>query len=328
VPLVACDPYFSIWSPADKLTDADTVHWTGKPHQLTSLIRIDGKPFRIMGKEPANVPSLTQTNLEVLLTRTIYTFDDAGVKLTLTFMTAALPEDLLILSRPVTYLIWQAQATDGKTHRVAFDFGASPDIAVNEPDQQKIRTMETNADFVISKIGSREQPILQKKGDDIRIDWGHFYIATPLNFMSEENCGSKPLSRWLILAYDDEFSIQYMRKNLRPYWRRNGDNAAALLTKAAADYESLRKRCEAFDTELMADLRKAGGEKYARLGALAYRQCFAAGKFVADANGQPLSSARKTIPMAASVRAMCSIRWRRNSCCSGRRWRSHSLSHS
>ena len=31
-----------------------------------------------------------------------------------------------------------------------------------------------------------------------------------------------------------------------------------------------------------------GGEQYAELAALAYRQCFAAGKFVADANGQPL----------------------------------------
>ena len=53
VPLVTCDPYFSIWLPADKLTDADTVHWTGKPHRLTSIVRIDGKPFRVMGKEPA-----------------------------------------------------------------------------------------------------------------------------------------------------------------------------------------------------------------------------------------------------------------------------------
>ena len=96
VPLVACDPYFSIWSPADKLTDADTVHWTGKPHRLTSLVRIDGKAYRLMGKEPANVPALPQTGVEVLPTRTIYTFEGEGVRLTLTFMTAALPEDLMI----------------------------------------------------------------------------------------------------------------------------------------------------------------------------------------------------------------------------------------
>src|SRR6266576_6845539 len=109
VPLVACDPYFSIWSPADKLTDADTVHWTGKPHRLTSLVRIDGKGFRIMGKEPASVTALPQTNLEVLPTRTIYTFEGEGVRLTLTFMTPALPDDLDVLSRPVTYSTWTAE---------------------------------------------------------------------------------------------------------------------------------------------------------------------------------------------------------------------------
>lgn len=57
-PLVACDPYFSIWSAADKLTDADTVHWTGKPHPLAARVRIDGTAYRVMGTAPADVPAM------------------------------------------------------------------------------------------------------------------------------------------------------------------------------------------------------------------------------------------------------------------------------
>jgi hypothetical protein len=347
VPLVAHDPYFSIWSPADKLTDADTVHWTGKPHRLTFGVvfhqhdertakrksatieeLLEALPteasnevhYIVMGKAVDPKSAMPQTGLEVLPTRTIYTFEGGGMRLKLTFMNAALPEDLDLLSRPVTYLTFEIEATDEKEHDAALYFTASPEIAVNDPTQEVEFPLSDKSAFLdsgldIIKVGSKEQPVLSKKGDDLRIDWGYFYVATPKSsnaFVSisapsaprwktakpdqrkiEYLCWldaitTQPVSRYLMLAYDDLYSIQYMRKNLRPYWRRNGWEAADLLKAAARDYESLRKRCEAFDAELMADLTKAGGEHYAKLAALAYRQCLAAGKFVVDDNGQPL----------------------------------------
>jgi hypothetical protein len=105
--------------------------------------------------------------------------------------------------------------------------------------------------------------------------------------------GADPVARWLMLAYDDLYSIQYFKQNLRPYWRRSGWEAADLLRAAATDYLELRGRCAAFDSELMADLTRAGGAQYARLCALAYRQCLAASKFVADANGQVMSFSKE-----------------------------------
>src|SRR5690606_33361004 len=105
--------------------------------------------------------------------------------------------------------------------------------------------------------------------------------------------GSEPIERWLVLAYDDLYSIEYMYRPLRPYWHRNGLDAAGLLTEATRDYSAIRKRCDDFDVELRDDLLEAGGEEYAAIAALAYRQCFAAGKFVADANGQPLQFSKE-----------------------------------
>jgi hypothetical protein len=331
-PLVAGDPYFSIWSPADKLTDDDTIHWTGKPNRLAGLVRVDGKPFRVMGAEPRRIPALNQTKLTVLPTRTIYEFEGQGVQLKLTFMTADLPQDLDVLSRPVTYLTWEARAMDGNEHAVSCYFDNAAELVVNVPSQAALWSLEQVGDLDVVKMGSKDQPILAKKGDDLRIDWGYLYTAAPRSEsthhtvaslykarMSYANSGSlpeldqrmpravsdetpvaaftfdlgqvgaQPVSRWLMLAYDDLYSIQYMGRNLRPYWRRNGAEAADLLKAAGGDYRGLRERCAVFDDELMEDLRRAGGEQYAQLAALAYRQCFAANKFVADDNRQPLS---------------------------------------
>ncbi|MFH0946632.1 MAG: DUF4965 domain-containing protein [Planctomycetota bacterium] len=331
-PLVVCDPYFSIWSPTDALYESDTVHWTGRPHRLASLARIDGKAYRLMGADPERLPALEQKGLQVLPTRTIYEFAGAGIALTLSFMNAALPEDLDLLSRPVTYLTWDVRATDGKEHDLSLFFGASSELTVNTVQQEVVWERTKLGELSVMRIGSKDQPILVARGDDVRIDWGHLYIAAPSEavdsaFFADQRqmlqgfvengleeyaipapesparaaqvsaglvmklgrVGAAPRSRWLLLAYDDLYSIQYMERNLRPYWRRNGWGANDLIAAAAKERESLRQRCEAFDGELMADLERLGGEKYAKLSALAYRQCFAASKFVADENGQPLS---------------------------------------
>lgn len=334
-PLVACDPYFSIWSPGDKLTDVETTHWTGKRQSLSSLVKIDGKAFRVMGASPSTVPALEQKSLTVLPTRTIYTFEGAGVNLTVTFTTPALPEDMDILSRPVTYVSYDFVASDGKPHEASIFFGASGELTVNTPDQDVTWNDASEGSLAVVRMGSKDQPVLQKKGDDQRIDWGYAYLAAPADATASygfaklsdlaaayadkgvtagkgakgeaeraDNAGAAlelkaikfgndPASQWLMVAYDDIYSIQYNHKNLRPYWRRNGWEAKDLLEASAKQYAAIQEHCKKFDDELMADLRKIGGEKYAKLSALAYRQCFAAGKFVADEKGQPLQFSKE-----------------------------------
>ena len=112
VPLVASDPYLSIWSMANRLTDDTTRHWTRRPHPLVSLIRIDGQTYRLMGAEPKGLPAMKQIAVNVLPTRTVADFDDGHVQVKLTFMTPSLPDDLDVLARPLTYLTWDVRSVD------------------------------------------------------------------------------------------------------------------------------------------------------------------------------------------------------------------------
>lgn len=75
VPLVVSDPYFSIWSPYDKLTDGETRHWTDDEKPLEGLLRVDGKVYRFMGAKEKTllesiVPMATEEPWTGLYTRT------------------------------------------------------------------------------------------------------------------------------------------------------------------------------------------------------------------------------------------------------------------
>ncbi|MBP5620575.1 MAG: DUF4964 domain-containing protein, partial [Thermoguttaceae bacterium] len=76
VPLVANDPYFSVWSNTDQLADSFPVHWTGTINALTSYVRIDGRAYRLMGYPTGldqEVGKLPQTDVAVRATNTTYT---------------------------------------------------------------------------------------------------------------------------------------------------------------------------------------------------------------------------------------------------------------
>jgi hypothetical protein len=333
VPLVTHDPYFSVWSMGDRLADDRTKHWTGAPHGMVGMVRIDGRAYRLMGQSHNRLPDpAQQTGLEVTPTRTVYRFEAGGVALALTFMSPLLPDDLEVMSRPVTYLTWEARATDGRAHQVSLYFDCTAELAVNTVDQRVTWARAKVGDLRVLSVGSQQQPVLEKFGDDLRIDWGHLYLAVPPGAGVSEvigwnqalrrgfaetgalpdtddlnrpraakdqlpalaavidvgSVGAQVVSRHLMLAYDDIFSVEYFHRRARPYWRRKGAEAADLLKTAARDYLSLKERCERFDAELMADLRAAGGEEYARLAALAFRQTVAAHKLAADWDGTPL----------------------------------------
>jgi hypothetical protein len=179
VPLVAYDPYFSIWSPADRLTDVATVHWTGRTQPLTSLVRVDDEAFRIMGPTPADTAALAQRSVTISATKTTYTFANRQIRVVLSFLTPSLPFDLALLSRPVTYLTWSVSSADGKPHKVQVYFDCGAEIAVNTPDQKAALDYPAVAGLLVARVGNPEQPVLARKGDDVRIDWGYGYLAAP-----------------------------------------------------------------------------------------------------------------------------------------------------
>ncbi len=179
IPLVTHDPYFSVWSFDDRLTDTWSRHWTGKVNALCGLARIDGKTYRFAGPAPTNVPAMEQRTLTVDATRTVYTFDTDAVELQVNFLSPLLPDDLDILSRPATYVTFDAVSKNGDDHAVQIYLDITGEWCVNKPEQEVQWGRINFEGGTAMHMGTVEQPVLAKKGDDLRIDWGRVYLALP-----------------------------------------------------------------------------------------------------------------------------------------------------
>jgi hypothetical protein len=335
VPLVTIDPYTSCWSMADHLAADWPRHWTGNVHAMCGFVRVDGKPYRFMGTAPEVKEQAEQISLDVQATQTRYGFRAGGVTLTVTFAAPLLPDDLDLLSRPANYVTFAAASADGRPHEVQVYFDATAEWCVHDVRQQVTWNREQVEGLDVLRMGTAEQKVLGRKGDNVRIDWGYLYLAAPAKtatsviaadtaargafasgkpFPTSDDTAqprpardrwpvlamsfdlgkvdAQPSTRHLIVAYDDLSSVEYFGKPLRAWWRRGDDASdasdAKMLAAAEQDYADVLKRCDAFDKQLSESATAAGGDEYAAICRLAYRQAIAAHKLVAGPEGVPL----------------------------------------
>ncbi|MBS1567155.1 MAG: DUF5127 domain-containing protein, partial [Bacteroidetes bacterium] len=138
-----------------------------------------GLSEEVASHEQDGISKAEQTSVNVTATQTTYGFACGPVKLRVCFSSPLLMTNLDLFSSPVSYISYKVSSTDGKAHKVDIWQGVSSNLAVNQPSQPVQASMYSSNGLSILKTGTAEQPVLQKKGDNLRIDWGYAYVAVP-----------------------------------------------------------------------------------------------------------------------------------------------------
>lgn len=100
---------------------------------------------------------------------------------------------------------------------------------------------------------------------------------------------SKPVSGNILIGYDDIFAIEYFGEKRMAWWKKDGAvTIHDAFSAADNDFLKVQKLCNYFDRQVWTEALAAGGEKYAKLCELAYRQSVAAHKLLKDKDGNTL----------------------------------------
>lgn len=296
LPLISCDPYFSIWCASDKLTDTDTSHWSGPRKRLRGHLIIDGQAYRFLGRGQGKV--MQTTALQVTPLSTISLMEAGGVRLRITFTSPLLLDQPDIFSIPATYINLALEVTDGQAHQVDVNFLAFDELCYDgdhKPAMMRDAFVRDGLHFAYT--GQRRQRVLGHSGDHITMDWGYLYLAAPgaisldhpdaLHF--SQSLTLRPASKQeipLLLGYDDVAAINYFGVPTKAWYARSGKSLVEAMLALHQDRDSLLASCKAFDEQLLDEAGGRGGEDYQLICAAAYRHSICAHKLIADSQGR------------------------------------------
>lgn len=308
IPLIASDPYFSIWVPGDTVDSADTVHWAGAPKPIDATLTVDGACCRFIGK---NESDSWLTSQEVTATQTKFTVEGGGVRLSVRFAAPAFPDNPDVMSMPVTLVSMRLAVLDGEPHHVALRLHLPSRLCYDGDVQPEMfADCFVQNDWVTALCGQKVQKPLCHSGDHITIDWGYLYLCAEtgrigagqdgLTFSWEgeldeakagkekagegETFGAKEFR--LLIAYDDIASINYFGSLCKAWYRRNGCQITDAISFAENSFDSILAQCDAWDARVYEDSLAACDEDYAQITAAAWRQTLAAHKMIATPSGK------------------------------------------
>ena len=181
VPLITHDPMFSIWSFSDKLAEDTTRHWDGKRKHMFGLLLIDNEIYNFLGKvhtedhyHPGFRP-MEQTSCVIRPMSTIYTFECDKASLELTFTSPLLLNDLMVCSRPISYISYKVTPKDAAQHNIEVHFGFTGEFCVNSNDQEVFFSVAPHSVY----FSSGDARMLERSGDGHRIEWGELHVIAP-----------------------------------------------------------------------------------------------------------------------------------------------------
>lgn len=297
IPIITHDPFFSVWSDKDHLNEGDLVHWSGLRQTIRGYIKVNEITYCFMG-EAGKIPTIEQTGLEVTANRTMYSFENSWVCLTVTFTSPLLLTDRTLLSRPCTYIDIHTKKKEECTAEVWIevysDVVASDGRKVvgcaDEGDLSSAGTMH------FASMGAAVQRPLGGSGDNATIDWGYVFLATAektgyTGFDADEGkiCAGAGLTdngeTCFIIAYDDLCSINYFGQWRKGYWTREYKSIYDAIAAAVEDHDATIDQVRKFDADLEKKAKNLLGEDYVYLVDLSYRQAIAAHKLIEDEEG-------------------------------------------